>query len=415
MQLKRFIAKDNHNALKLVKDSLGADAIIVSNRTVENGVEVIASAGLNDFTIEQSVEFVDDDKPITSPEKQSQIEKTESERFSNVLTRATENAELEEMRAEIAKLRTTLDAEISANKIEHWGQKSHARAELFEKLSSVGLGMDLVTQLISSTDLNDNLKSASRKVLMKLKNSIRVNNSDPIEQGGVVVLHGPTGSGKTTTLAKLAARFLRKNNSHEMVLVCADNSRIGAHEQLETFGRLLGVSVLNLREKDDIASLLDLLTDKKLVLIDTAGLNQADLRQPDKLFGIYRGIENIHHYLVISSIMQRSAIERLLNVFSKISIDGAIITKLDEAVHLGDMITSFIRNSFPISFWTDGQNIVDNIHQADAALLVTKVMRLNKLDCESKDDKILLSMLQSSEYQASIWVDQHDKGKESNL
>lgn len=402
MQLKRFVAKDNHSALKLVKESLGPDAIIVSNRAVSEGVEILATAGLDELSIEQSID-VDTGRSAPPTVNKKSSGRVTSETFSNALNSAEENVELNDMRAEIAKLRSVLDAEISAMKVGHWGQQSQARAELFEKLSRIGLGVDLVTQLVSCTDVTDDLQTASKKVLVKLKESIRISQHDPVEQGGIVVLHGPTGAGKTTTIAKLAARFLLKNDTQDLVMVCADNARIGAQEQLETYGKLLGVSVVSLRDSNDIDTLLGLLSDKKLVLLDTGGLTQSDLREPHLLIGMNKQLENVHHYLVVAATMQRSALERVFEVFANMNIKGTILTKMDEAIHLGDVMTSVLRNNIALSSWSDGQNIASDLHRADAALLVTKAMHLNKMACESKDDRILLSMLQNAGQKDQLW------------
>ena len=211
------------------------------------------------------------------------------------------------------------------------------------------------------------------------------------------------GVGKTTTIAKLAARFLRNHESREMVLVCADNGRVGAYEQLQTFGKLLGVSVVRVKHVSELVTMLGVLSDKKLVLLDSAGLGQADLRNPGQLFAMDEQLDNIRHYLVMPATMQRSAMERIFDSMAKTGLSGLILTKLDDAVHLGDVLTSLVTHDIPLTCWTDGQSIPNDLHRADAAVLVARAMRLNKTAGESKDDRILLSMLQNTERSAELW------------
>ena len=122
--------------------------------------------------------------------------------FAETLQDVQENSAIDDMRSELNNLRSMLDSQIATIQVGQWGQQSKARAELFEKLTQIGLGVELITQLISATDVTDDLEKASRKVLLELKNRINISEHDAIERGGVVVLHGPTGAGKTTTIAK---------------------------------------------------------------------------------------------------------------------------------------------------------------------------------------------------------------------
>lgn len=413
MQLKRFFAKDNHSVLKLVREQIGPDAIIISNRKTDNGVEVIASADYDENELQQSVdnnsgqmqtEAVTENMQAV-PQESMQNTATQSAKpdFASTLSDVQESSAIDDMRNELNNLRSMLDSQIATIQVGQWGQQSKARAELFEKLTQIGLGVELITQLISATDVTDDLEKASRKVLQKLKNSIRISEYDAIERGGVVVLHGPTGVGKTTTIAKLAAQFLQNNDPRDLVLVCADDARVGAYEQLQTFGKLLGVSVVRVRHAGELNNILSVLNSKKLVLLDSAGMVQADLRNPQQMLGMSRDIENIHHYLVLAATMQRSAMERILDSMSAAEIAGVILTKFDEAVHLGDIMTSVLRHELPLTSWTDGQDIAKDLHRADAAVLVSKAMHLNKTAVESKDDRILFSMMQSNRDSAELW------------
>jgi flagellar biosynthesis protein FlhF len=333
----------------------------------------------------------------TAKAKPAQPRKVAS--FTQTISEAVESTALNEMKAELAQLRNALDTQIAETRAGQWGQHTKARSDLFEKLTHIGLGVDLITQLINATDSDDDLETASRKVLLALKNALKISATDAIEQGGVVVLHGPTGAGKTTTLAKLAAQFLQKNESRDLVLVCADNERIGAYEQLQTFAKLLGVSVIRVRDESELNKRLKSLGSKKLVLVDSAGMVQEDLRNPERLFAMTSQQEHVHHLLVLSATMQRASLERVFDSMAETKIEGVIITKMDDSVHLGNVLTSLARHQVPLVSWTHGQSIAKDIQRANAALLVSKAMHLNKSAIESKDDRILFSMLQSVQSQ----------------
>lgn len=419
MQLKRFIAKDNHNVLKLVREELGADAIIISNRKVDNGIEVIASAGYDESQVQASLQAEisvhKSDLHSTVQAKQTYVptplrhdEATATTQSMRTETHgstpnAHNDATIGTMQAELSHLRSLLDSQMAAMQAGQWGQQSKARTELFEKLARIGLGVKLINQLIAATDVGDDLETASRKVLIKLKNAIKITKYDVIEHGGIVALHGPTGAGKTTTIAKLATQFLMHNDARDIVLVCADDGRVGAYAQLQTFGKLLGVSVIRVRHVHELKKSLNLLDDKKLVLIDSAGMVQSDLRHPERLFGMGSDIPNIHHYLALPATMQRAAMEKILDSMGESEIEGVILTKLDDAVHLGSVLTALLRHSLPLAYWTDGQSISNDIAKADATVLVSKAMHLNKSTVETIEDRLMASMFNATQKTEQLW------------
>lgn len=434
MQLKRFIAKDNHDALKLVREELGADAIIISNRKIDNGIEVIASAGYNEAEVQTSVQHemsiqnssgspVAKTKqtsvhvnPVADPTLVSRsmpagvphnlaasTPQTESIQKRVPTQNAENGATMGAMQAELSHLRSLLDSQMAAMQAGQWGQQSKARSELFEKLTRIGLGVELINQLIAATDVGDDLETASRKVLIKLKNSIKITEHDATERGGIVVLHGPTGAGKTTTIAKLAAQFLIHHEARDLVLVCADDGRVGAYAQLQTFGKLLGVSVIRVRHVNELKKSLNLLSDKKLVLLDSAGMVQSDLRHPEQMFGMKTDVPDIHHYLALPATMQRAAMEKILDSMSETEIEGVILTKLDDAVHLGSVLTALLRHNLPLAHWTNGQSISNDIERADATALVSKAMHLNKSTVETNEDRLMASMFNAAQKTEQLW------------
>ena len=429
MQIKRFFAKDSSKALAQVRDALGPDALIITNRKVDDGVEVIASAHYDEADIEN---FKQQQSPCEGASGAiASAEATASEnRFSQALARAGARRDeapapqpaataspdsastgavsgegaaasqgtttMAAMREEIQALRAVLDTQLGALKIGQWNSESAVRSELFDKLSAIGLGAGMISELLAQTEPDESLASASRRVLLALKNALKIAPEDILETPGVAVLLGPTGAGKTTTLVKLAMRLMQTHDPRDVVLVCADQARIGAFEQLQTFGKLLGVAVLRTRDEQSLGALIEQLGSDKYILVDSAGLTQRALREPARMTLLgYRGVCRVRHYLTLPATLQRAALARLLGVFAKLPITATILTKLDEAAQLGDLLSELHRHQQSLVYYSDGQRLGEDLHRADAGALVARAMRLSKAPGEQHDNELMRGVMQA--------------------
>lgn len=381
MQIKRFFASDTHKALRMVREAMGPDAVIIANHSVDGGVEIVASGDYDDSKIE-----------ILSKGSEEAVADVEAPRESNV----NHDKVIDSMRDEIHQLKNMMESQLSAMKVGQWGQQDKVRAGLFKQFSKLGLGADLITRFVAAVGGEKDFRSASRKALALLARKLITTEKNIIQEGGIVVLVGPTGAGKTTTIAKLAAQFSMHHGTQDIVLVSADNRRIGAHEQLLAFGKLLGIPVLHARNQQELDMMLSTLTDKKLVLVDSSGMGQADLSNLDQILGMSRHHKDIEHYLVLPATMQRVAMDRILTATRKKKIAGCILTKVDEAAALGDAFTSLLRHKLPIAFWADGQRIQEDLYHANVVELVTRAVSLAKIRHENKDDRLMLAMLNNA-------------------
>ena len=382
MQIKRFFASDTHKALRMVREAMGPDAVIIANHTVDGGVEIVASGDYDDSQIEI----------MNNVSEETAGAETEAAKEHTV----NQDKVINGMRDEIHQLKNMMESQLSAMKIGQWGQQDKVRAGLFKQFSRLGLGADLITRFVAAVGGEKDFRSASRKALALLARKLITTEKDLIKQGGVVVLVGPTGAGKTTTIAKLAAQFSLLHGTQDVVLVSADNRRIGAHEQLLAFGKLLGIPVLHARNPQELDMTLSTLTEKKLVLVDSSGMGQADLSNLDQILGMNSHHKDIEHYLVLPATMQRAAMDRILAATRKKKIAGCILTKVDEAAALGDAFTSLLRHKLPIAYWADGQRIQEDLYHANIVELVTRAVSLAKIRHENKDDRLMLAMLNNA-------------------
>ena len=357
MQIKRFFATDTHSALRMVKEAMGPDAVIIANRELEDGVEIIASGDYD----ESQIESVDAHLQVTG--KQTDSAKA-----------APQQHAIDDMRNEISQLRGLLESQLSTMQVSAWGQQNDARAEIYNQLIGLDIGDDLARRLAASCMTNPGDKSTTGQALTALAQALPVTADTALDEGGIVILHGPTGAGKTTTIAKLAAQYAQLHGSDGIVMISADNRRIGAHEQLLALGKLLAVPVLNARSHQELNALLAALGEKKLVLVDSSGLVQSDLRQPEQLAGMQCDAVTIRHYLVIPAILQSHAMNRVLESMAKLELQGCILSKVDEAAALGNAFTSLIRHQVPIAYWTDGLHIHEHLRPAKANDLVAQAV-----------------------------------------
>ncbi|NLD56346.1 MAG: flagellar biosynthesis protein FlhF [Burkholderiaceae bacterium] len=188
------------------------------------------------------------------------------------------------------------------------------------------------------------------------------------DEGGVFALIGPTGVGKTTTVAKIAAQYAMRHGAGQVALITADVYRIGAQEQLRSFGQMLGVPVHVAHDRGALQELLGLFGDRRLVLIDTAGVSQRDSRVAQLLDAL--DIEPIRRVVVLNAAMQAASLQEVASAYQAQDAAGVLLSKVDEAVHLGSALDCLIRNRLRLLGFADGQRVPEDFHAADFAHLV---------------------------------------------
>nr|WP_067287562.1 flagellar biosynthesis protein FlhF [Marinobacterium profundum] len=253
-------------------------------------------------------------------------------------------------------------------------QPAPAQLRLSRRLDSLGIGPRVVRHLVASIEQDVEIDKAWRSSLARLSDAIPVVGEEFIERGGMVAFVGPTGVGKTTTIGKLAARYVLKYGSASLALVTTDTYRIAAHEQLRTFGRILDVPVRVVDETHSLDEVLHSLKGKRLVLIDTAGMS-ADEPHTAAQIELLQGVSlRLKKLLVLSCSSQKRVIESAYNTYQKLGLSGCVLSKLDESGSLGEALTLSIEKQLPIAYVTDGQKIPDDIGVARRHDLVSRAV-----------------------------------------
>jgi len=272
------------------------------------------------------------------------------------------------MRAEISSLRDMMqgrrpqpEPEVSAT--------TAVQQRLAERLQEFGLGSDLAGS-ISRRHKAGRLEDGWKQSLKMLCTGVRTSRMEWLDEGGAYALVGPTGSGKTTTIGKLAARYVLKHGSDSVALVTTDRYRVAAHEQLFVFGRILNVPVRVVDESHSLDDILDELSDRHLVLIDTAGLTSADKGYQEQLAELARSHHNIKTHLVVSATSQPRIMKSVWHCYKMANLAGCVMTKIDEALTLGESLGFVMETGLPVAYYTDGQKIPEDLHHAEAVPLV---------------------------------------------
>jgi flagellar biosynthesis protein FlhF len=241
----------------------------------------------------------------------------------------------------------------------------------------MGISTQLAAELVSYAPTDVTEREAWVFILKLLANKIQTPQKNLLQSGGIVSLVGPTGTGKTTTLAKLAAQFALQHGADSVAMVTIDSYRIAAYEQLATFGKIIGCSVKKAANTDELADVLYQLKDKKLVLIDTAGFSQRDSRLMSQLATLKsQNYATIKHYLVLQANTQKQALIQSIQSYADVKIEGCILTKLDETFSLGESLSVVIEQQLPVCFITDGQKVPEDIKVAESRYLVSTSAKL---------------------------------------
>ncbi|MDZ4262392.1 MAG: flagellar biosynthesis protein FlhF, partial [Pseudomonadota bacterium] len=365
MKIKRFFAPDVRQAMRMVKDELGEDAVILSNRRVNGGVEIVSALDYDESMLTQTPEPAVTKTAAPQPPRSGKTRpvpvalQDKNEHKKPQIVWSQEPA-LVEMRSEIQNMRGLLETQLANLTYKDQEIQHPCHYELQRRLARLGFGATLTAKLLKALPEDGHVEESWRRLLGKMAVNIPVTNDDILTQGGVIALIGATGVGKTTTVAKLAARYSMRYGSRSVALISTDNFRIGAHEQLKAYSRILDVPVRFADSAESLQAALDYFCDKRLVLIDTAGMSQRDLSL-SKQFAVLKGErERIKPYLVISATSRLSGLEEVMRGFSDINPHGCIITKVDESASLGQTLDLVIQHKLPVAYISDGQRVPED-------------------------------------------------------
>ena len=388
MKIKRFFAPDMRQAISRVREELGPDAVILSNRRVEGGIEIVAAQEYDDSLVTGI-----GDSAQEAPAQQQSVEAREAEPLAEEtdersagLPRNAERPRVEwsqdpvltSMQSEIKHLRGMLEHQLSNLAWADMARNSPVKGMLMQRLDDIGISHDVARSLVSRIDEISDDEHAWRQMLGLLAHSIDVTNDDILSSGGVVAVVGPTCVGKTATVAKLAARYALRHGKRHVALVTTDNYRIGAHDQLVTFGRILGIPVYIASGQEELSAQLKDLSDKRLVLIDTAGMSQRDMRINEQIQTLHDSSPLIRSYLVLSANTQSQTLAEVVRAFGKVELNGCIITKTDETASMGGVLSAIIREQIPVAYVGDGQRVPEDMHPARAYSLISKAVLLSQ-------------------------------------
>jgi flagellar biosynthesis protein FlhF len=299
---------------------------------------------------------------------------------------------LVEMRQEMKALRRMMENELSGLSWREMGDHKPETRDLFRKLMGLSISPDICGQLVESVNDVSSADQAWRKALYYLATKLETVTDDLLEQGGVFALIGPTGVGKTTTVAKLAARFALRHGTRQVALVSTDNYRIGAQEQLNTYARILDVPVRSAGTREELAVALNGLTGKRLILIDTAGMSQRDVRLSEQLSMLDVAGQSVRSFLTLSAATDYSSMEQAIGAFGAARPEACILTKVDEAGSLGGALSALIHKALPLAFVADGQKVPEDLHLARAHSLVSKAVACSTGGGEYSDEYLALAL-----------------------
>ncbi len=354
-------------AMNLVREEHGDDAVILSTKDVENGVEIVAALD------PEAMQFQEQQESVHSVAGSS-FQSPETLKASSVASTSVDNQELTKMAAEIQAVKALLENQLSGLAWGHEEQHEPHKVALIKRLLQLGIGWNLSQKLVQKVDANDD--RAWSTILANIEQSIPVEERDIIERGGMIALVGPTGVGKTTTIAKMASRFVMRNAPGELALITTDCYKIGAQAQLKTFADLINVPVHVATSQGELYALLTSLAHKKMVLIDTAGMSQRALQLSQQLTSGHEGATSVRNYLVISAATQLNVMTEIVRSFGQIILKGCILTKVDEALQLGNILTLLIEEKLPIALLSSGQRVPEDLEVVRTRELIDRAIVL---------------------------------------
>ena len=331
----------------------------------------------NGYSQDKHAQDMDDFFTTNKPQKKmSSSQKNHNDKSGKI--EWVQDPALISMQEEIKSLRGILENQLSGLAWGSFSRNHPHHAELLSRLYRLGIKSSLSEKIVKQIKTSDSdlLEDSWRRVLNIIAKNIPMMKQDLLDEGGIIALVGPTGVGKTTNIAKLAARFTLKYGAKNLALVTTDSYRVGAHEQLKTYGRILGVPVYTANDEDELKQVLSRLDDKQLVLVDTAGMSHRDLRLAQQLTMLRHSHEKIKILAVISASTQTLAMDEVIKTFNAKELDGCIASKVDESTSIGGIISILIENKLQLNYISDGQKVPEDIHRVNTTALLKQALEM---------------------------------------
>ena len=413
MNVRRFIAATARDALRKVKETLGPDAIILSNRSAPGGVEIMAVAArdigmlapgnlreapvaaADDYTVRLSgaaaasaPAAAPQPRPapaaqasaaprVTPPRPEAPLSPRPAPRIDPPQKAPERDAEVVPVAVmdEIRALRRIVEQHLAGFA---WGESARSepvKTEVLRQMLDAGFSPQLARELLAELPPEFDVSQALAWVRGAADRSLLTigNGADIVDRGGVFALVGPTGVGKTTTTAKLAARCVLRHGASRVALVTTDGYRIGAHEQLRIYGRILGVPVHLVKDAADLKQTLGELSHKHMVLIDTMGMSQRDrlVGEQVAMFG-ETGVQRI---LLLPATGRGDTLDDVVRAYNGPDLAGSILTKLDEAASLAASLDVVMRHRLCLHYVSNGQRVPEDLHLPNRPYLLHRAFK----------------------------------------
>lgn len=278
---------------------------------------------------------------------------------------------------EVRLLRSLVEGQLAALAWNDLKRRDAAKGEMMRQLIAAGFGAVLSREVVDQLPDGLDLAPALRMLKAALQQRLHIAppESNLIEGGGILALVGPTGVGKTTTVAKLAAECAIKHGPAKLALVTTDTYRIGAVDQLRIYGKIIGVPVYAIRSEADLRTTLEDLSNRHLVLIDTVGMSQRDRRLAEQVGLLSGATRRVRRVLLLSAVSHLNVLEDVVRAYRGPDLAGCILTKIDEALTMGAALDALIRHRLPLHYVTNGQRVPEDLHKPNGLYLIERAFR----------------------------------------
>ena len=469
MTVKRFFGASARECLRRVKEELGPDAVVISNKPVDNGVEIVAMTPDSLDAISQQAAVPRTDSPraavpptgsaLSSVPFAAQRSKVQDDDYTVTLSSAARKApvvrpwaphepvpaadvtqesrsrlrplpprvpaapdvlppprvaaslraaaepavqpaaesqqEVAELRDEMRVIKGLLESQLAGFAWGEMARNTPVRALLLGEMIEAGFSGQLARRLVTDMPEDMNLDDGRKWLKAAVNRRLRTlpTESDFIDRGGVYAIVGPTGVGKTTTTAKLAARCVVRYGADRLALLTTDGYRIGAQEQLRIYGRILGVPVFVVRDGEDLRRTLADLRDKHMVLIDTVGMSQRDRMVAEQAAMLMRSGE-VNRLLLLNAGCRGDTLDDVVRAYAGEDLAGCIMTKVDEATALAPALDCIVRHGLTLSYVANGQRVPEDLHLPNRNYLLHRAFKVGAGDTAHslRDEEIAMAM-----------------------